>query len=141
MFKPSSNFLTGRSKAVLLLWILFIICVSCHTVLSAPCSLVVTCWERADLLALLYVIFSCVFVTFQHGVLCQVLCLIVWIPDLCLLPYFYSQTCRLVIRSSLLISTCMQQTSTLANCICSGGTVLYTNICCFFYIGFCIFPL
>ena len=31
------------------------------TVLSVPCSLVVTCWERADLLALLYVIFPCVF--------------------------------------------------------------------------------
>ena len=29
----------------------------CHTVLSVPCSLVVTCWERADLLALLYVMF------------------------------------------------------------------------------------
>ena len=35
-------------------------CVSCHTVLSVPCSLVVTCWERADLLTLLYVMFSCV---------------------------------------------------------------------------------
>ena len=27
----------------------------CHAVLSVPCSLVVTCWEKADLLALLYV--------------------------------------------------------------------------------------
>ena len=27
--KPSSNFLTDRSKAVFLLWILFEICVSC----------------------------------------------------------------------------------------------------------------
>ena len=40
-------------------------------------------WKRADLLALLYVMFSCVFVTFAYGVLDQV-----WIPDLCLLPYF-----------------------------------------------------
>ena len=32
----------------------------CHTVLSVPCSHVVTCWERADLLALLFVVFSCV---------------------------------------------------------------------------------
>ena len=38
-------------------------------VLSVPCSLVVTCWEKADLLALLYVMFSCVFVTFPYGVL------------------------------------------------------------------------
>ena len=37
---------------VLLLWILLVICVSCQTVLSVPCSHVVTCWESADLLAL-----------------------------------------------------------------------------------------
>ena len=30
MFIPSSYFLTDRSKAVLLLWILFVTCVSCH---------------------------------------------------------------------------------------------------------------
>ena len=36
----------------------------CHAVLSVPCSLVVTCWERADLLC---VNFSCVFVTFTYG--------------------------------------------------------------------------
>ena len=34
---------------------------ACHTVLSVTFSLVVTCWERADLLALLYVMFSCCF--------------------------------------------------------------------------------
>ena len=33
------------------------------------CSLVVTCWEKADLLALLYVMFYCVYVTFICGVL------------------------------------------------------------------------
>ena len=51
----------------------------------------VTCWERADLMALFYVMFSCVFkfVTFPCGVLVQVWYLIVLIPDLCLLPYFY----------------------------------------------------
>ena len=32
----------------------------CHTVSSVPCSVVITCWERADLLTLLYVMFSCV---------------------------------------------------------------------------------
>ena len=59
----------------------------CHVVLSVDCRLVVTCWVRADLLALLYVMFSCVFVTFPCGVLGQVWYLIVSIPDLCLLPY------------------------------------------------------
>ena len=60
----------------------------CHAFLSVHCSLVVTCWERADLLALLYVMFSCVFVTFPCGVLGRVWYLIVSIPDLCLLTYF-----------------------------------------------------
>ena len=60
----------------------------CHTVLSVPCGLAATCSKMADLLALLYVIFSCVFVTFPYGVLGQVWYLIVSIPDICLLPYF-----------------------------------------------------
>ena len=51
--------LTDRSKAVLLLWILFGICL-CHTAMSVSCSLMVTHWERADLLALLCVMFPCV---------------------------------------------------------------------------------
>ena len=36
------------------------VCLSC-TVLSVSCSLVVICMERADLLALLRVVFSCHF--------------------------------------------------------------------------------
>ena len=32
----------------------------CRAVVSVPCSPVVTCWERADLLAVVYVVFSCV---------------------------------------------------------------------------------
>ena len=55
--------------------------------LPVSCSLAVTCWERADLLAVLYVMFSCVFVTFPHGVLDQVWYLIVSIPDISGLPY------------------------------------------------------
>ena len=88
MFNPSSNFLTDLYDAVLLLWIIFAICVLFLTVLTVPCSLVVTCWERTDLLALLYVMFSCVFVTFPYGVLHQVWYLIVWVLDLCLLHFF-----------------------------------------------------
>ena len=86
-----NNFLTERSKAVLLLWIflLFVCCVClCHAVLSVSCSLVVICWEMADLLALLYVMFNCVFATFPYGVLGQVggqvRYLIVSISDFCL---------------------------------------------------------
>ena len=52
----------------------------------------VTCWERADLVALLYVMFYYVFVTFPRGVLGQVWCLIASIPDMCL--YFTFITTR-----------------------------------------------
>ena len=67
----------------------------CEAVFSVPCSLVVTCWERADIFALLYVMFSCVFVTFPYGVLGQVCYLIVLIPYLCLLFNFYCYFFRL----------------------------------------------
>ena len=77
--------ITDRSKAVLLSWILFVIYVSCLSCfLSVFCGLVVTCWEKADLLALLCVMFSCVFVASACGVLGQVWDLIVSIPDHCL---------------------------------------------------------
>ena len=60
----------------------------CHAFVSVLCSLVVTCLERACLLALLCVMFSCVFVTFPCGVLGRVRYLIVSISDLCLISYF-----------------------------------------------------
>ena len=56
--------------------------------LSVPCSLVITCWERADLLALLCVLISCIRVTFSYGVHFQVWYLIVSIPDIWLLFHF-----------------------------------------------------
>ena len=52
-------------------------------------SLVFTCGDRADLLALLYVMFSCDFVTFQYGALGQVWYLVILIPYLCFFPYFH----------------------------------------------------
>ena len=41
--KPSSNVLTDRSKVVLLLWILFVIYVSCSSVILS-CLFLVTLW-------------------------------------------------------------------------------------------------
>ena len=84
MFKPSRPFQDGAS---------FVdpICVSCLSlsyILSVPFILVVTCWGGASILVLLFVMFSCVLVTFPYGVLGQVWYLIVSIPDRCLLPYF-----------------------------------------------------
>ena len=64
LIKPSSEYFTDRSKAVLLLWIVFVSYASCGmrcAVVSVPCNLVVTCWERADLLAVECVVFSSVF--------------------------------------------------------------------------------
>ena len=60
----------------------------CHPVWPVHCSLVVTCWERAGLLSLVRVMFSCVFIVFPCGVLGQVWYLIVLIPEFCFLPYF-----------------------------------------------------
>ena len=103
---PPVKYFTVRSKAVLLLLIIcvFVFCVS-HAFAPVHCCLVVTCWERADLLALvgdvncIFVTFPCgilalvgdvycIFVTFPCGILGQVWYLIVSFPDLCLLSYF-----------------------------------------------------
>ena len=95
-----------RSKAALLFWIILLFKFRvCHAFLSVHCSLVVTCGERANLLALLYVMFSWVLSLVSHlitpdpghqirkhhmrcGGLDQVWYLIELIPDLCLLTYF-----------------------------------------------------
>ena len=71
------------------LFLLFVLRV-CHVFLSVSCSLVVTCWKRDDLLALMCVMFYCVFVALTCGVLVQVWFLIVSISGLCLLSYFFS---------------------------------------------------
>ena len=57
----------------------------CYADLSVPCSLVTTCWEMANPLALLCVVFYCVYVTYHYGVPGQVWYLIILIPDICLL--------------------------------------------------------
>ena len=95
-FKPSSILLFVCSKAVLLLLILFVNCVLYLSVEQSCLFLTalwsVTCWERTDLLALLYVVFSCVFVSFPYGALGQVWYLIVIIHYICLQPYFVIYT-------------------------------------------------
>ena len=56
----------------------FVYCVS-HAFAAVHCFLVVTCWERADLLALV----GDVYVFLLLGILGKVWCLIVSFPDLC----------------------------------------------------------
>ena len=69
--KPSSGFLTERSKAWLFcgsFWLyVFRVC-HCHTVLSVLCTLVVTCCEMADLLTLLCVNFFFAILSLSHVV-------------------------------------------------------------------------
>ena len=48
----------------------------------------VTCWERADLLALVGDVY-CIFVNFLCGIMGHVWYLIVSFPDLCHLSYFH----------------------------------------------------
>ena len=66
-FKLTSvKYFTDRSKAVLLLWIFYVFVLSCVCYVlcaSVYMCFVVTCWERADLLALVCGVF-CEFVTF-----------------------------------------------------------------------------
>ena len=64
----------------------FVICVS-HAFVYVHCCFVVTCLERANLLALVGDD-CCIFVTFPCCILGQVWYMIVSFPDLCLLSYF-----------------------------------------------------
>ena len=64
----------------------------CHAFASVHCCLVVTCWERADLLAGFCVVY-CDFFTFPFGILGQVWYSIVSIPDPCCLFYFVKINC------------------------------------------------
>ena len=89
-YKKSSNFflLTFQGGASFVDHFFYIYVLCFYAILSVHCSLVFTYWERANLLALMYAILSCVFVTFPYGVLGQVWYLNVEIPDLCLPTYF-----------------------------------------------------
>ena len=64
--------------------------------LTVHCSPMVTCWERADLLALLYVMFYCFLVTSQYDVLGQVWCLTLLIHEL---SYLVQSRCSAKIHS------------------------------------------
>ena len=82
------NFSTALIYDLSNIWIIcvFVSCAS-HIFVSVHCCLVVNCWERTDLLALVGDVY-CIFVTFPCGGQGQVLYLIVSFPDLCRLLYF-----------------------------------------------------
>ena len=81
-------------------FVFFVSCVS-HAFASVQCYLVVTCWVRPDLLALVGDVY-CIFATFPSGILGQVWYLIVSLPYLCRLSYFHLSThCMGILEVSL----------------------------------------
>ena len=68
----------------------------CYVIFSVPCSLVANYWEKADLLALLCVMFYCVFVNLPIGVPCQVSYLFTSISELCLPVYFTNKQINII---------------------------------------------
>ena len=91
-YKPSSKIFfrpfQGGASFVDLLYVFFCLVFGMPLYLSVHMCLVVTCWERADLLALVcgVLLWVCYF---PIRILGQVWYLIVSIPDLCTLTYFY----------------------------------------------------
>ena len=83
-------------------------CVS-HAFVSVHCCLVVTCWERTDLLALNGDVY-CIFVTCPCGILGQVWFLIVSFPDLCLLCYLTVHSMSIQLSDSLCCTICIKNT-------------------------------
>ena len=81
------------------LCVFYLFCVSCVSqgFASCHCCLVVTCWERTDLLALICGVYS-EFVTFPCGILGQVWYLIVSFPFLlCTKMHYFVHFTRLYI--------------------------------------------
>ena len=70
---------------------------------SVHWCLVVTFWERADLLALVGDVF-CIHITFPYGILGQVWYVIVSFPDRCRLSYF---NCPLNVMKLLVFCVCL----------------------------------
>ena len=93
---------------------LFMHCV-CHALASVHCCLVVTCWERADLLALVFDVQLC-FVTFPCGILGQVWYLILSIPGLEFIKLEFILRLNIKLNNLLLADTCPQAANHCALC-------------------------
>ena len=89
---PPVKYFTDRSKAVLLLWIFYVffsvLCSLCLCVCPFICALLSPA-EKGLTSWLSFVVSNYEFVTFPFIILGKVWYLIVSIPDLCTLAYFY----------------------------------------------------
>ena len=101
-------------------------------VMSISCSLVVTCWERAEHLAPFYVSFFCCHLPLPHRVLGHVRYLIASIPDLCLLFYFaHGQYAvpPMRLKPATLLSRLKHPTTGYALAYCVMITMKVSNYC------------
>ena len=99
---PPVKYFTDHSKAVLLLWIFYVsfsvLCLLCICMRLFICAL----WSPAGKgLAswLSFVVSGCEFATFPVGILGQMCYLIVLIPDLCTLTYFYCDSLKYICKT------------------------------------------
>ena len=90
----------------------------------------VTCWERADILALLCEMFSCVSSFSQYLVLGQVWYFIVSIPEICLLSDFItvSVVAQYILVKSFITSLFLDQ------CLIRLYYLLHIQAICVFYL-------
>ena len=95
MFSPQVFLLTVPSVASVMnpFFVIYVSRLSLLYCLSVPCSFLITCWERTDLLALLLCdVPLCFVIVPLYGVSGKVWYLIVLIPDIVLLLYFYCKS-------------------------------------------------
>ena len=75
------------------------LCYLCLVFVMLSRLFIAALWSHAGTW-LSFVMFNCVFVTFPCGILGQVWCLVVSIPDLCLISYF-SRICNRTLQSEM----------------------------------------
>ena len=125
-------FFIDRSRAVLLLWTICVISVLfCYASCTSVCwCLLATCLERADLSALVcdILLWRCHFLI---GILGQVWCLIVSIPDLCPLLIFITLVSPVIARRWVRPETQWQPWH---NTIISHWTTIISLLCYIWYV-------
>ena len=80
-------------------------CVSCisHDYESVLCCLVVTCWERADLMDIVGDVY-CIFVIFSYDILGQVWYLIISLPNFTCILYVYTVGIKISRTASFILN-------------------------------------
>ena len=112
VLSPAVKYFTDRSKAVLLLWIFYVFVLACVCYVFVCVCLYVLCGHHLGKGWLLGSRLWCLCVChFPIGILGQVWYLIISIPDLCTLTYFYKciQKCQQNQKYAFFYSDCQLQ--------------------------------